>query len=120
MAIWVISVLRLVVTISDSPRLLLAANAVSADAGQIISAPIEKYDKTTSTAKIEERLDAFAQFLNQNPHLKGYLIAYGGRRSCVGESRKRGAAAQAYLVKENRINPNRIGIGEGIPRSVGS
>ena len=113
MAICLISVARLAVPVSDYPRLLLATNAANADAGQIISAPFEKYDKTTTIAKTEERLDAFAHFLNQNPHLKGYIVAYGGRRSCVGESRKRGAAAQAYLVNENRINPKRIVTMEG-------
>ncbi len=50
-----------------------------------------------------QRLDAFTSYLRDNPSFVGYIISFGGRRSCANEARKRGAAIKMYVSKDGGI-----------------
>lgn len=54
------------------------------------------------------RLDNLAIELLNWPEGKGYIIAYGGRRSRVGEARRRAERAKRYLVTARGIPGERI------------
>jgi hypothetical protein len=49
----------------------------------------ETYDQETNKKDVEERLDAFAEFLKDNPTFGAYIISYAGRRACRGEALQR-------------------------------
>lgn len=54
------------------------------------------------------RLAAFALRLKADPTSQAYIIAYGGRRSWLGEARNRAACARDYLIRNQRIDAGRI------------
>lgn len=56
----------------------------------------------------QARLDNFALELGGDPTARGYLIAYGGRRSRAGEAKKAAAQARNYLIKTRRVAPQRV------------
>ena len=68
----------------------------------------EKYDNTKNPSERRERLDAFAGYLNKNPHFQAYIMSYGGRRTYRGEAKSRGESAKRFLVKSKGINTKRI------------
>jgi hypothetical protein len=63
----------------------------------------ETYDQETNKKHVEERLDAFAEFLKDNPTFGAYIISYAGRRACRGEALQRAKTAKASLVAKGKI-----------------
>jgi len=61
---------------------------------------MDPYDSYGSIPWADEKahLDNFALFLEQQKDTVGYIIAYGGRRSCANEARDRARRARAYVV----------------------
>ncbi len=68
----------------------------------------EKYDNRKNTSQRQERLDAFASYLKENPHFQAYIMSYGGRRTSPGEAKTRGRSAKRYLVKSKGMKSSRI------------
>lgn len=54
------------------------------------------------------RLDNFAIQLQNEPGMKGYVIAYGGKRARVGEARARADRAVNYLTTKRGIEADKI------------
>lgn len=54
------------------------------------------------------RLNDFALQLQAQPDTQAYIIAYGGRRSCVQEAQVRAERAKNYLVNTRGIEASRI------------
>jgi hypothetical protein len=79
---------------------------VAIDYGSIF----DKYDSQRSVKSRNESLKGCAEFLILNPHLKAYLISYGGKVSYVGEAVTRAEQIRKYLVKVLGIDANRIQI----------
>jgi hypothetical protein len=73
----------------------------------------ETYDQETNKKDVEERLDAFAEFLKDNPTFGAYIISYAGRRACRGEALQRAKTAKAYLVAKGKIQHRRVKIIDG-------
>jgi hypothetical protein len=73
----------------------------------------EKYDKTKNGEQRRERLDAFALYLRENPHFRGYIMTYGGRRSCTREALRNAEDARNYLVKIKGIAARRLVVLDG-------
>ena len=59
------------------------------------------------------RLDNLAVELQNDPTTRGYIIAYGGRTSPVGQVEKLMNRARDYLVNERGINASRLSIVNG-------
>jgi hypothetical protein len=73
----------------------------------------ETYDQETNKKDVEERLDAFAEFLKDNSTFGAYIISYAGRRACRGEALQRAKTAKAYLVAKGKIQHRRVKIIDG-------
>lgn len=73
----------------------------------------EKYDKTKNAEQRRERLDAFALYLRDNADFRGYIMTYGGRRSCNGEALRHAEDAKNYLVKVKSIATERLVVIDG-------
>lgn len=73
----------------------------------------EMYNQRVDDRGVQERLDAFAVFLNNNSNFNAYIISYGGRRSCRGEAIRRAKLAVAYLIGKRKIRRDRITIIDG-------
>jgi hypothetical protein len=73
----------------------------------------ETYDRETNEKGINERLDAFAEFLKNNATFSAYIISYAGRRSCRGEALQRAKTAKAYLMRKGKIERRRIKVIDG-------
>ena len=58
-------------------------------------------------------LDNFAIALQNDPDSIGYIIIYGGRRSCIGEAKDRALRAKKYLVQTRVIEESRIKLIDG-------
>ena len=59
-------------------------------------------------------LDSYALELQNEPKLKAYVIAYGGRRGTARhEMQVRRARIKRYLVTQRGINPKRISVVDG-------
>ncbi len=54
------------------------------------------------------RLDNLAVTLLEWPDNKGYIIAYGGRVTRIGEARRRAERAKKYLIMKRGISSERI------------
>jgi hypothetical protein len=54
------------------------------------------------------RLDNIAIELQHEPQFVVYMIIYAGPRACLGEAQARGVRAENYLIKKDRIQPDRI------------
>ncbi|MFL6229506.1 MAG: hypothetical protein ACJ741_12080 [Pyrinomonadaceae bacterium] len=54
------------------------------------------------------RLDNFANELQHDPKLVGYIIVYAGKHSCVGEAQNHARRAMGYLVKTRHIQQSRL------------
>lgn len=54
------------------------------------------------------RLDNFTINLLEDPRMKGYIVAYAGRRARNGEARVRAECAKNYLVNKRGIEAGRI------------
>lgn len=74
-----------------------------------------KFDEYTniSFAAEKKKLDNFAKqlirySLRNYASAEGHILAYGGRRTRIGEATARAKRAKDYLVKVRGINPNRI------------
>jgi hypothetical protein len=61
----------------------------------------------------QARLDNFAVELQNWPEGKGYIIAYGGRRTRSGEARKRAERAKGYLTTVRNIPAKQVVIIDG-------
>jgi hypothetical protein len=74
-----------------------------------------KFDEYGDIGALEEgkRLDIFASQLRAQPIMQGYIIAYGGRRSRIGEAKDRADCAKNYLTKHQRIESRRLVIVDG-------
>jgi hypothetical protein len=72
--------------------------------------PPRKFDEYSDSPFSDEkaRLDNLAIFLHQEPEMKGYIIAYAGRRSRAGEAQARAERAKKYVVNERGIERGRI------------
>lgn len=71
---------------------------------------IRKFDEYSNISFNDEkaRLDNLAIYLQRQPEMKGYIIAYAGRRARVGEAQVRTERAKNYLVSERGIEAERI------------
>jgi hypothetical protein len=69
--------------------------------------PFEKYSPITSSDE-RARLDNFAVQLQNELNLKGYIIAYAGRRARAGEAIARAERARDHLVQTHGINAERV------------
>jgi hypothetical protein len=69
-----------------------------------------KFDEYSNISFNDEkaRLDNIAIYLQQKPEMKGYIIAYAGRRARVGEAQARADCAKNYLVNERGIQSERV------------
>jgi hypothetical protein len=54
------------------------------------------------------RLDNFAVELENNPALRGFVIAYAGRRARANEAEANANEIKGYLVKKRGVDPNRV------------
>ncbi len=54
------------------------------------------------------RLDNLAVEMQNDPSTTGYIIAYGGRTSRVGQADRLSARARDYMVSQRGIDPSRI------------
>lgn len=61
----------------------------------------------------QARLDNFAIELQNWPEGKGYIIAYGGRRSHPGEARKRAERAKRYITTVRNIPVRQVVVIDG-------
>ena len=72
-------------------------------------APIIDQYSSISTAKEHEHLDRLAASLKQGlPNSTAYIIAYGGKRSCIYEASWRAERAREYLVKTHHLPGERV------------
>ena len=74
-----------------------------------------KFDEYADIGALEERkrLDMFASQLRAQPTMRGYIIAYGGRRSRRLEAKDRASCAKNYLIKHQGIERRRLVIVDG-------
>jgi hypothetical protein len=96
-------------------HVFIAAVLVAVNAHQTSLAPsaqvdIEIFDFYGHISWEDEkaRLDNFANELQRDPKLVGYIIVYAGRHSCVGEAQNHARRAQDYLVKTRHIRQNQL------------
>jgi hypothetical protein len=90
---------------SNVPKPVIDQN-LAIDYGSIF----DKYDSKRSVKSRNESLKGGAEFLRLNPHLKAYLISYGGKVSYAGEAIARAEQIKNYLVKVLGVDSNRIEI----------
>ena len=79
------------------------------------STSFTKFDEYGDLSVNEEkkRLADLALQLRSNTNQKGFIIAYGGRRTRIGEAQARAARAKNYLVDTLNIQNERIAIISG-------
>ena len=101
---------------SSDPACAQSAQAVS------IITPIEKkvivaqeYDECNSCSLNDQkaRLDNLAVELQNDPSLRAYIIAYGGRMSPLGQVEKLMSRAREYLVAHRGIDASRLTVVNG-------
>ena len=101
---------------SADPACAQSAQAVS------IIAPIEKkvivaqeFDECNSCSLNDQkaRLDNLAVELQNDPSTRGYIIAYGGRMSPLGQGQKLMSRAREYLVSHRGIDASRLTLVNG-------
>ncbi|HEV8431662.1 MAG TPA: hypothetical protein VGQ41_27430 [Pyrinomonadaceae bacterium] len=80
-----------------------------------------KFDEYTDTPSndAKARLDNFAVELQNDPRVKGYIIAYGGR-SCPNKAEAYAEFDRSYLVSNRGIDGSRIVVVNGGRRSDAS
>ena len=69
------------------------------------------FDEYGTLSRLDEmaRLDNVANQLQSEPKdFVVYLVAYAGRRACVGEAQARALRAKNYLVSKRSIQPERV------------
>jgi len=71
---------------------------------------IRKFDEYSNISFNDEkaRLDNLAIYLQREPEMKGYIIAYAGRRARADEAQARAERAKNYLVNVRGVNAERI------------
>jgi len=89
-----------------SPALPLGGGSVAAD--QVFDS---YHDLDWADEKA--RLDNFANELQVDPALVGYILVYAGKRSCRGEARARTERAKRYVVKYRGVTAGRIIVRDG-------
>lgn len=74
-----------------------------------------RFDLYTNVSFHREKalLDNFVIALNDKPNQMGFIIAYAGKRSRVGEAKVRAQRAKEYVVKVRGYNPARIVVSDG-------
>jgi len=87
-------------SITPPARLYKSVKFTNVDEHAIL---FEKYNKTRNAEQKKERLNAFTLYLRENPDFRGYIMSYGGRRTCIGEALGRAEDAKNYLVKVRNI-----------------
>jgi hypothetical protein len=74
---------------------------------------IDEYHNV-SIEQERKRLRVFALELKEaGPEAIGYILAYGGRRTCSGEGKERGVRAKSYLVAGLNVDAERIVVIDG-------
>lgn len=78
-------------------------------------AETRKFDEYGALKQEEEneRLDNFLIELMNDPQAKGYLIAYDGRTSPLGQARRAAEMMKSYLVDTRHFEPERTVIVDG-------
>jgi hypothetical protein len=89
---------------------LRCAGAPAVSDVDVTTPPPTKFDEYSNIAFSDEkaRLGNLAIYLQQDPKMIGYIIAYAGRRARAGEAKARTERAKSYLVKERGIEAERI------------
>jgi hypothetical protein len=74
------------------------------------TARYKHFDEYSKVAVTDEsaRLDNFAVELENNPALRGFVIAYAGRRARANEAEANANEIKGYLVKKRGVDPNRV------------
>jgi hypothetical protein len=72
----------------------------------------DQYSNITFSAE-QSHLDRLAAKLASDSKSILYLVSYGGRNSCIYETRWRAERAQKYLVEQHKTAANRVIIVEG-------
>ncbi len=101
-----------------------SADPACAQTVQAVSgiAPIEKkmivareFDECNSCAFDDQkaRLDNLAVELQNDPSVRGYILAYGGRMSPIGQVEKLMSRARDYLVTQRGIDASRLVVVNG-------
>lgn len=66
------------------------------------------YDRSRDAVEARTILDNLAKQLNTQPALRGYLIAYAGRKACRNEARFRLLEAKRYLKEKHNIDSTQV------------
>ena len=79
--------------------LLMVSSAILAAVPTAVDS-VHRFDEYGDLSIKDEkaRLDIFAFELRANPNTVGYIIVYGGRRSCADIAETRAVRAKDYLV----------------------
>lgn len=74
------------------------------------SGDVRKFDEYFNIPFSDEkaRLDNLATYLQREPDMKGYIIAYAGRRARADEAQARAERAKNYLVNVRGVNAERV------------
>jgi hypothetical protein len=69
-----------------------------------------KFDEYSNISVNDEkaRLDNLAIYLQRDPDMRGYIIAYAGRRARPGEAQARADRTKNYLINERGIQSGRL------------
>jgi hypothetical protein len=67
----------------------------------------QRYDDADNIERRRQKLQSYAGQLRDDQMYDAWIRSYAGRRACVGEAKRRGDEAKAYLLREG-INDNRI------------
>jgi hypothetical protein len=101
---------------SSDPACVQTAQAVSIIAEIKKTAIVAReFDECNNCAFDDQkaRLDNLAVELQNDPSTRGYIIAYGGRMSPLGQVDKLMSRARDYLVKERAIDASRLVVVNG-------
>jgi hypothetical protein len=76
---------------------------------------LKRFDEFPSLAydDVKARLDNLAIDLQNQPAAQGYIIAYSGRTSRIGQSDRLAARARNYLINTRGIDPSRLVVTNG-------
>src|SRR5688572_859927 len=68
---------------------------------------LDEYSNISSNQE-KVRLDNLIIVLRNSADSMGYIIAYGGRRSCAGEAQARADRAREYVMRSGGIEAKRV------------
>ncbi len=89
---------------------LRCAGAPAISNMNVATPPPTKFDEYSNIAFSDEkaRLGNLAIYLQQDPKMIGYIIAYAGQRARAGEAKTRAERAMSYLVNVRGIEAERV------------